>query len=151
VPLVSLVGGKLTTCRSLAEETATAVLAQFGQIPKVNSRERPLPGAITPYASSKPSALEEISARLLFAAQNGPLDLSRTEILRNLIRSEWVTTLEDLVERRLMLHLRPGLTLSTLEHLAQLLVETGALTPDSAVPAIDACAHRLKTHFGYKF
>ena len=43
VPLVSLVGGKLTTCRSLAEETAAAVLDRLGQHVTANSRERPIP------------------------------------------------------------------------------------------------------------
>src|SRR6185312_3514965 len=31
LPLVSLVGGKLTTCRSLAEESAAAVLTRLGR------------------------------------------------------------------------------------------------------------------------
>lgn len=43
-PLFSVIGGKLTTCRSLAEETATTVLARLGKTPVSASRERPLPG-----------------------------------------------------------------------------------------------------------
>src|SRR5207249_2735653 len=43
LPLVSLVGGKLTTCRSLAEETAAAVLLRLGKRPLTTSCERPIP------------------------------------------------------------------------------------------------------------
>ena len=43
LPLVSLVGGKLTTCRSLAEETAAAVLKRIGRNVITTSRDRPIP------------------------------------------------------------------------------------------------------------
>jgi glycerol-3-phosphate dehydrogenase len=45
VPLVSLVGGKLTTCRSLAEEAAAAVLRRIGRNVEQTSRERRIPPA----------------------------------------------------------------------------------------------------------
>jgi glycerol-3-phosphate dehydrogenase len=44
VPLFSAIGGKLTTCRSLAEETAAAVLGRLGLSAKSHSRDRILPG-----------------------------------------------------------------------------------------------------------
>jgi glycerol-3-phosphate dehydrogenase len=44
LPLFSVIGGKLTTCRSLAEETAEVVLERLGREPTDNSRDRPLPG-----------------------------------------------------------------------------------------------------------
>ncbi len=44
IPMYSVIGGKLTTCRSLAEESAGIILARLGLEQKVNSRERPLPG-----------------------------------------------------------------------------------------------------------
>lgn len=44
-PLYSVIGGKLTTCRSLAEEAAAKILARLGRRPQTNSRDRPLPGA----------------------------------------------------------------------------------------------------------
>ena len=43
-PFYSLVGGKLTTCRSLAEAGTKTILARLGREPIRNSRERPLPG-----------------------------------------------------------------------------------------------------------
>ena len=48
VPAWAIVGGKLTTCRSLAEEAAARVLARLGRRVTANSRERPLPGACAP-------------------------------------------------------------------------------------------------------
>lgn len=45
LPLWSIVGGKLTTCRSLAEGAAAEVLAALGLPVAATSRTRPLPGA----------------------------------------------------------------------------------------------------------
>jgi glycerol-3-phosphate dehydrogenase len=45
LPLWSIVGGKLTTCRSLAEGAAVEVLAVLGLPVTATSKTRPLPGA----------------------------------------------------------------------------------------------------------
>jgi glycerol-3-phosphate dehydrogenase len=45
VPTWSIVGGKLTTCRSLAETAAATVLETLGRPVRGTSRDRPLPGA----------------------------------------------------------------------------------------------------------
>jgi len=47
VPIWSIVGGKLTTCRSLAETAAAEVLRCLGRPVLTTSRKRPLPGAPT--------------------------------------------------------------------------------------------------------
>jgi len=57
VPLWSIVGGKLTTCRSLAEGAAAEVLAVLGLPVAATSRTRPLPGACSPREG------EELAAR----------------------------------------------------------------------------------------
>ncbi len=44
VPLFSVIGGKLTTCRSLAEETAARVLDRLGAPISADSRDRTVPG-----------------------------------------------------------------------------------------------------------
>ena len=44
VSLISIIGGKLTTCRSLAEETAQLVLKRLGIPLQKNSRDRGIPG-----------------------------------------------------------------------------------------------------------
>jgi glycerol-3-phosphate dehydrogenase len=45
VPMISLVGGKLTTMRSLAEQAAAAVLKQLARAPTSDSENRALPGS----------------------------------------------------------------------------------------------------------
>ena len=44
MPVATLIGGKLTTCRQLAEEVADAVLAHLGQERTQSTVDRPLPG-----------------------------------------------------------------------------------------------------------
>jgi hypothetical protein len=56
--------------------------------------------------------------------------------------------LEDLVERRLMLHFSPGLARQTLADLATQLVRHGKLSAAYVPAAIDSCAARLSSHFG---
>jgi glycerol-3-phosphate dehydrogenase len=80
VPLVSLVGGKLTTCRSLAEETAAAVLERLGSPVKANSQDRAIPRTpVDDCLFAEPTVWTTAAA---WAALH-----------------EWVTRLEDLVER----------------------------------------------------
>ena len=133
IPLVSLVGGKLTTCRSLAEETTAAVLVRLGENAGDirNSRARVIPGGV----------LEKERQREGETGRWG-------EAIRRIIREEWVTTLGDLVERRLMLLYDPQLDRLMLEGLARMLVEEGKLPEDGIESAVDTCATRLRTHFG---
>lgn len=138
VPLVSLVGGKLTTCRSLAEETAAAVLARLNRPFMANSRERPIPelpwDALLPNRAARP-------------ADESHCELSEN-IVRAVIRDEWVTQLSDLVERRLLLHFHPGLSRGVLHQLAAWLVEAGKLAPGQVAPAVEKAQQRLEAHFG---
>lgn len=131
VPLVSLVGGKLTTCRSLAEETAAAVLHRLGREGTATSRERPIPKmAVDDALAAGGQAWRSAAARAC--------------------EDEWVTRLEDLVERRLMLHFAPRITRKMLGDLAAALVQCGKLDLAAAQPAIDRCIQRLQTHFGVR-
>jgi glycerol-3-phosphate dehydrogenase len=68
--------------------------------------------------------------------------------VRWVIANEWAITLEDLVERRLVLLYHPNLTRSCLEGLARLLVEAGRLPADKMVEEIERTIRRLETHFG---
>jgi hypothetical protein len=61
---------------------------------------------------------------------------------------EWVTRLEDLVERRLMLHFAPRITRRMLGDLASVLIQSNKLDLADAQPAIDRCITRLQSHFG---
>ncbi|HEX5102591.1 MAG TPA: FAD-dependent oxidoreductase [Pirellulaceae bacterium] len=129
VPLVSLVGGKLTTCRSLAEETTAAVLDRLGKRVEQTSRERPIPRL-------------QVDEALAAGIQNW------RSIAASSIQHEWATRLEDLVERRLMLHFQPRISRNLLGDLAAALVQCGHLDLAEAESAINRCTDRLKTHFG---
>lgn len=66
VPLFSVIGGKLTTCRSLAEIGARTVLARLGREPTVNSQERVIPGGESyPLSESGVTQEQERLARQL--------------------------------------------------------------------------------------
>jgi hypothetical protein len=69
-------------------------------------------------------------------------------MIRRIIREEWVTTLGDLAERRLMLLYDPQLDRLMLEGLAQMLVEEGKLAYDQIESTVESCVSRLRTHYG---
>jgi len=50
LPLFSVIGGKLTTCRSLAEQAVASILSRLGRRPQTNSRARPVSGAIAEHS-----------------------------------------------------------------------------------------------------
>ena len=180
IPLYSVVGGKLTTCRSLAEEAAGTILARLGLEQRGNLRERPLPGGES-YPRGRASLAAEwdrLAAR--FALERPAIEIiwslvgtrskailasvadssSRfdaaflpgtslpREFARWMIANEWATTLEDLVERRLMLLYHPQLSRACLEELAQLLVEAKRLSAAGLNDAVERTIGRLATHFG---
>ena len=175
-PLFSVIGGKLTTCRSLAEETVQHVLGRLGQSVEADSRERLLPGAegfpdnsgdVTREQERLAVAVgvtrEQIQAvwalcgtetqQMLGAAPTGPDEnLAGTQLplrfVRRVIQDEWVVHLSDLVERRLMLLYDRGLTATALHQLAGLLAEEGVFGREQIESEVTACQNRLATHFG---
>jgi len=175
VPLYSLVGGKLTTCRSLAEQGTATILARLNRQPSADSRERPLPGAENyPADAAALNAEQERIARRLalpIVAIDAVWSLvgARTETILSAggsdndllpgtfiprrfaewsIRHEWATTLDDLIERRLMLLFAPELSRACLRELAGLLAAGGRLDPTKIDAAVSATEERLATHFG---
>ncbi len=133
VPTYSVIGGKLTTCRSLAQQTAQTLLETL-QLPRVGSSQaRPLPGA------------EQVA--VVFDSA-GCLNAASIESVRQLIADEWVTTLEDLVERRLMLHFDQRLSVRCLEQLAKRLVASCNLRDEQVGAAVASYRQRLAERFG---
>ncbi len=64
VPTFSVIGGKLTTCRSLAESAASQVLGTINRPVITTSQERPLPGGANyPGGDSLPSVQRELAAK----------------------------------------------------------------------------------------
>jgi glycerol-3-phosphate dehydrogenase len=68
--------------------------------------------------------------------------------VRRVIRREWVTCLNDLVERRLMLLYDPCLSVACLRRLAGLLAEQGLLSRGRIDMEVRHCADRLRRHYG---
>jgi len=139
-PAWTLVGGKLTTCRALAEEAAGVVLAKLNRTANHVSRERPIP---LPLKFDVERENESAADRRAVVGTN----LSRG-FVRRTIRQLWVRRLEDLVERRLMLLFAPRLSRATLAESADLLVEEGLLQATERDEAIERACRRLRDHFG---
>lgn len=178
VPLYSIVGGKLTTCRSLAEEAARQILTCLGKTISQTSRERPLPGS-----ENYPDSPAELETRFIRLAAKSRLtrdtvaavwSLCGTDsesalsmaagddaalvvdtllprgVVRRIIRQEFVRTLDDLVERRLMLLFGTGFSRLTLSELAEILISEHCPQVDSAQHAVECALRRLESHFGFK-
>ncbi|HEX7447119.1 MAG TPA: glycerol-3-phosphate dehydrogenase/oxidase [Pirellulales bacterium] len=176
VPLFSVIGGKLTTCRSLAESSVATIRARLGlPAPRRTSRDRPLPGG--EHFPLNEAALEEhwseVARRTSFAPEQvravWALHGTQTaEILSQIkadhesvpgsdlpagfvawvIEHEWVRRLDDLLERRLMLLYDRRLSAATLRRLAEILVRAGRLTASQAEAEVQGTVERLGRHFG---
>jgi glycerol-3-phosphate dehydrogenase len=176
VPVDTLIGGKLTTCRQFGEEAADRILARLG-VPRIEStRERPVPGADGFIADSATRDFQLSSQ----AAEHG-LDIQHARALWKLlgsraseamcsrpdrdggllsgtpfplwfvdwvIRCEWVTRVEDLVERRLMLAWSAGLSRRTLDQLAERLALHGRIPGDQVEHEAAHAAARLAELYG---
>jgi glycerol-3-phosphate dehydrogenase len=174
-PALSVIGGKLTTCRALAEIVADRVLDRLGKRRFASTRDRPLGGDSTAsanadalaksfsidaatateliklFGSRATAVLGEIAAN---AATYGPLaarlvDANVPEaVVRWSIRHEWAETLDDLVERRMMLLYRPRLTRRCLRRIAELLAAEGKFAPTKCEEHVAATIDRLAQHYG---
>lgn len=176
-PVLTLVGGKLTTCRAFAEIVADAVLARLGRTRCADTRSRIIPGgedyprdpeqlhaelsrlsASSGYSVEQLGALwtlwgartREIIAELADGCDRGnlwgtPLPAAA---VRWTIAHEWVTRLEDLVERRLLLVYERDLSRRTLRELAEALAAAGRIEAVGIDDAVEACAERLRTFYG---
>ncbi|MCE9604965.1 MAG: FAD-dependent oxidoreductase [Planctomycetia bacterium] len=141
-PAWTLVGGKLTTCRALAEEAAGIVLRKLNRAATHVSRERRIENILEdgPEETAKLAGDGDRRAVAGTAFSRG--------VVRRAIRTLWVQRLEDLVERRLMLHFARHLSRTTLDELAELMIEERKLRPDDRDEAIERTCRRLRTHFG---
>lgn len=131
--LISIVGGKLTTFRSLAEETVDAVAKSLGRdLPRAGTAAEPLPGGrdyeqarrelgARDFGERSVAHLTEVyGARALAVAELAAGDPELAEPLcpasgalnAELVHAreaEGAVTLADILHRRTMLGLRPGL------------------------------------------
>jgi glycerol-3-phosphate dehydrogenase len=155
-PTWSIVGGKLTTCRSLAREAAREILAGLGHPWQSGTLERPIPRVgppetRTPEWICTPDLVPSLRA-LVDRAGGSPDYLDGTTIplsaARWAIDHEWARTLFDLVERRLMLLYHHPLTEKALRQLVHALAEAGRWAPQRVDEEIEACKQRLLDRFG---
>ena len=177
IPVFTLIGGKLTTCRSLAEEVTDAVLNHTSRRRQRATFDRPVPGGVDwpTSASELNSWIESLSSRYELAparvatvlrlcgdrfeeifggghaATSSRANIVGTEIPIAFavwsIETEWVASLDDLVERRLALIFAPNLKRSTLFELAQLLVDTGKLDAADVAKTVDEQVLRLAKYY----
>lgn len=182
IPTWSIVGGKLTTCRSLAEQAAREVLATLGLPVLGTSRERPLPGsladdaraacvaeaaAVVRGAGVEAERAERVAEQMveLFGSRapeacRSPTTLPAdvpplvadadlpTAVVGACIREEWATSLDDLIERRLMLSFAPTLSRATLAVLAAELARLGMLPADGVAAEVQWCVTQLYERYG---
>ncbi len=204
VPVWTLIGGKLTTCRAFGELVADQVLTQLGRERTVSTRDRVVPGGenhpadraglenelqtlaaatghsvetcravwrlvgsrakvvLTRIESQSVLAGEAAGSVAFFSEKGCPVSEQKAtmanpnliagtvlprEFVRAIIREEWVTTLEDLIERRLLLALEPILARETLHDLAELLIEErGSDLPLEAM--VETTIQRLRSFYG---
>jgi glycerol-3-phosphate dehydrogenase len=181
IPVISVVGGKLTTCRSLAEEVVELLFDRLELKNRIDSRERYIPGGEN-FPTSEDLLLTEqkriaeqthlsvaqvasvwrlcgtraaqVLARTTPAAEGVDDSKSLPDVdipelfARHVIREEWSSCLEDLVERRLMLLYEPTLSIACLERLAALMVEEQVLDRNKLQSEVERCVDRLRNHFG---
>lgn len=176
-PLYSVIGGKLTTCRSLAEEATATILKKLALPRRTTSADRLIPGA-----EGYPH--DERQRNLLFAKWERESEYSPEQLramwplagmqLQEFIETpfgygcesipgtdlpelfvgwivlrEWVRRLEDLVERRLMLLYEPRLSMATLEALARILHEEYP-TEVPIADQVQRASQRLHDFYGRK-
>lgn len=172
VPSWSIVGGKLTTCRSLAEQAAGEVLAALGWPVSGSSRARPLPGCAGASSAETRARLrqqicedglsEQAAARLvelyggrapdLLAAGCDTTSLGAcglpAEVVRRAAAEEWAMTLDDVVSRRLMLTFEPAFDVPTLRAIADELVSIGRLPEQARDAEVTRVAEGIQRRHG---
>jgi glycerol-3-phosphate dehydrogenase len=156
-PVLTLVGGKLTTSRQLGELVADQVLHRLGKTRQASTVDRIVPGgeSYPRSASDWDSVCQQVAGetgweyetvrrtaellgtrawellRRLAGEENNVADCRLVQgtwfprrLVRWIIKHEWVRHVDDLIERRLMLHLAGPVRSDTREELAMLLADS---------------------------
>ncbi|MBB3086769.1 glycerol-3-phosphate dehydrogenase/oxidase [Geodermatophilus sabuli] len=117
-PVLTVVGGKLTTYRAMAEQAVDAVVARLGRgTPRSCTARLPLVGAAPRRALERVAAPERLVARhgteapVVAGLGADPVVEGRTETvgeLRFAVRAEGARTVADLLDRRVRIGLVPA-------------------------------------------
>ncbi|QDU10587.1 glycerol-3-phosphate dehydrogenase/oxidase [Gimesia aquarii] len=174
--IVTLVGGKLTSWRAFAEKVTDRILKKLGMSYFSDSKTRIIPGSKDyPKTESIRQAeqsrlcekfqLSLESIQYLWGLHGTYLEdildsipdfstelITGTHFPRKYvlwtIEHEWVETIGDLVERRLMLVFEQTLQRETLQELAQCLVESGKLSSEEISGQIESYKTHLQHFYG---
>jgi glycerol-3-phosphate dehydrogenase len=142
VGVISVIGGKLTTYRALAEQATTAVIRSLGRSPVAcQTASRPLPGAkwdaesvrtiagvsdsavrnrlVALYGSRSNLVLRLMDQHPQLVARLGRSTALAAEIVHG-IRAERAETIGDLLFRRMTVALSPGLGIDLLDEVVQI-------------------------------
>ncbi|MEZ6089039.1 MAG: glycerol-3-phosphate dehydrogenase/oxidase [Pirellulaceae bacterium] len=137
-PMLSIIGGKLTTCRSLAEETVQWLAERLSFSIEDNGRDRPFKGCSDCRDVIDSVGAEKERSNELLTGTDIPISVVRT-----IIGNEHVRTVSDLVERRLMLLYERNLSERTILQLAEEMVAVGLLpskpSRGKCMPVCNAC------------
>lgn len=142
-PCYTIVGGKLTTCRSLAEHSAKTILAKLGHQVTANSR------STKTFDGEVPSLSPGSRASFLMHALTGvdtAADVRRKADAA--IEKLHAKTMADIIERRLMLVFDPQLSTSQLYQVADALIAAGKLSAESRQDTVNSYIQRLDSRFG---
>lgn len=179
IPVLTLIGGKLTTSRQVGEQVADMVFQQLGHTRVASTRDRVIPGG-----DAIPADDGQLAARQAQLAREFSLPVDTIEYLdalcgtrfedvvaglseperrpiagtmiprgfvRWVIRNEWVRCLADLIERRLMLVLTAQLSAKTFRELAELLVDEQLIDRGDLDREVATCRERLTKQYGYRW
>ncbi len=176
IPILTLIGGKLTTSRCLGDEVADWIMNRMQWAKAADTNDRIIPGGAGYPANPK---LVESRQRELAENFGQPIECVRAiwrlygttteQILAEQVHStdevldatdyplflvdwilqrEWVTTLDDLVERRLMLVYHAPLTERCLSQLAWRLCDADLLSANAVDQAVRQTIDRLESFYG---
>lgn len=142
-PCYTIVGGKLTTCRSLAEHSAKTILKQLDREVVADSKTRKT------YEGEPPQFEPGQRARFIMQHLTGVDRAADVQVLAAAAISHLhAKTMADIVERRLMLIFEPSLSRSQLSAIADALIADGKLSADVKQETIEAYTQRLQSRFG---
>lgn len=169
VPLITLVGGKLTTWRCLAQQVSDQVLKRYPAARQCDTLELPIWGGdalATPVSTEQSGKSQDHGdyLRHLFGERTDEIvghfqdeqpfmgqPFIPRQVVSWVLHHEWVTTLADLVERRLMLVFASRLTREDLYRLAEEMVKVGLLAPSDVDAEVTSCCQRLSQFYARQF
>lgn len=142
-PCYTIVGGKLTTCRSLAEHSAKTILTKLGREVLATSRStKTFDGEVPPLS---PGSRASFVMHALTGVDMAADVRTKADAAIDKLHAK---TIADVVERRLMLVFDPQLSASHLYQIADALIAAGKLSAESRDETVTSYIQRLDSRFG---